>query len=342
MITVLALLVPSLSFAQSEYAADLSTAPQVGSEVIFVLKTEANVSGERLLFSDVATCQGAPSVCEETYAVDLGDAPLPGRTIVLSADKIAGFLSSEWPELSFSMTGSKFVRVESGVQEIKDDAIESALRTELETNFTQDESTPGNFRINLERVLSKGSHKLRPGEFSVVFPELAGDVLKNSTAAKRYFSARQRRVQVDFVSGKTVSRDVITAEFSVMEFLPVATNDLVRGQAIKDTDFRMAWSSTNREAGSYVSSMKSVIGRKLKQALVAGRPVEPADLEIPLVAKKGQISKLLIEKGDMVIQGQVKLLANGGYGQVMEAQYLKTKKKVRVRVIDSDTVQLVF
>ncbi len=333
---------PALSFAQSDFVADLTVAPQVDAEVVFVIRDAAEVGGERLLFSDVAECQGARAVCEETYAVDMGETPLPGRTTILSAEKIAGVLSSEWPDLKFSMTGSRFVRVQAGAQEVKDDAIESTLRAELEANFFQDETTPGNFRVSLERVLSKGSHKLRPGEFNVVFPELTGEILKNAAAAKRYFGARQRRVQIEFINGKTVTRDVITAEFSIMEFLPVATTDLLRGQSVKDDDFRMTWTATNNQSGSYATTMKSIIGRKIKQAVIAGRPIEPSQLEILPVAKKGQIARLLIQKGDMVIQGQVKLLANGGYGQVMEAQYLKTKKKVRVRVIDSDTVQLVF
>ena len=336
------MLVPDLSFAQTEFAEDLSVAPQVDAEVIFVLKDSADISKDRLLFSDIAECQGARKVCEETYAVDMGETPLPGRTAVLSADKIAGVLSTEWPELKFTMTGARFVRVQAGVQEVKDDAIESTLRAELETNFTQDETVPGNFRITLERVTSKGSHRLRPGEFQVVFPELTGDILQNASAAKRFFGARQRRIQVEYTNGSSVSRDVITAEFNVMEFIPVATNDLLRAQTVKEEDFRLTWTPTNKDAGKYVTSMKSIVGRKIKQAIIAGRPIEPSHLEIPLVAKRGQTATLLIEKGDMVIQGQVKLLANGGYGQVVEAQYLTTKKKVRVRVVDSDTVQMVF
>jgi flagella basal body P-ring formation protein FlgA len=336
------MLVPDLSFAQSEFAADLSVAPQVDAEVIFILKESADISNERLLFSDIAECQGTKVVCEETYAVDMGETPQPGRTAILAADKIAAVLSTEWPDLKFTMTGARFVRVQAGVQEVKDDAIESSLIAELENNFTQDETSPGNFRITLERVVSKGSHRLRPGEFQVVFPELNGDIMKNAVAAKRFFGARQRRVQVEYINGKTVSRDVITAEFSVMEFLPVATNDLLRGQMVKEDDFRMVWTPTNRDAGKYVTSMKSAVGRKIKRAIIAGRPIEPSQLEISLVARRGQTATLLIQKGDMVIQGQVKLLANGGYGQVVEAQYLTTKKKVRVRVVDSDTVQMVF
>ena len=339
---VLALLVPNLSFSQTEFAADLSVAPQVNSEVVFILKESADIPNERLLFSNIAECQGAQAICEETYAVDLGETPQPGRTSVFAADKIAAVLSAEWPDLRFTMTGARFVRVQAGLQEVKDDAIESTLRAELETNFTQDESAPGNLRVTLERIISKGSHRLRPGEFQVSFPELTGEVMKNAAAAKRYFGARQRRVQVEYVNGKTVSRDVITAEFSILEYLPVATNDLLRGQAVKEDDFRMTWIPTNRDAGKYVTSMKSAIGRKIKQATIAGRPVEPSQLEISLVAKRGQTATLLISKGDLVIQGQVKLLANGGYGQVIEAQYISTKKKVRVRVVDSDTVQMVF
>jgi len=336
------MLVPDSLLAQSEFTSDLSVAPQVGAEVIFILKNEAEVPSNRMLFSDVAECQGIPAICEETYAVFIGETPPPGRTVVFSADKIANLLSSEWPELSFSMTGSRFVRIQASAQEVSDDVVESALRAKLEANFFQDETAPGNIRVSLDRVLSKSSHKLRPGDFRVVFPELEGDTLNNAKAAKRFFSGRQRRVQVEFVSGKDISRDVITADFSIMEYLPVASNDLLRGQIVKGNDVRMTWSPTNRESGNFVTNIDAIVGRKLKQSVVSGNPIELVHLAIPLVAKRGQISRLVIKKGDMVIQGQVKLLANGGYGQVMEAQYLKTKKKIRVRVIDSETVQLVF
>lgn len=340
--TVPALLVPPSALAQGQFAGDLAAAPQVDAEVTFVMKEQADIESDRILFSDVAQCQGITKVCDETYGVMLGEAPAPGRLQVLSSFKIGQMMAAEWPELKFKMTGAKFIRLQGLVQEVQDDVVEAALRQELTTRFSSASQEPGDFRVSVGRIISRGNYKLRPGEFKLVFPDLSADLLANATAAKHYFSGRQRRLQIEFHQEKNLLTAVVNVEFSMQEYLPVATNDLVRGEVVKEDDFRFAWVETDRDASSFVSSIKSMIGRHLKKAVVASHPVEPSHLEILVVAKKGQMALMSIQKGEMVIQGQVKLLEKGGYGQVIDAQYLKTKKKVRVKVVDSENVQLVL
>lgn len=333
---------PPSAFAQDPFAADLAVAPQVESVVTFVLKDEANIEGDRILFSDVAECQGIRTICDETYGVMLGEAPAPGRQQVLSAVKVTQLMEAEWPEVKFTLTGAKFIRVQSLLQDIKDDAVEAALRLELAARFSKAEPEPGDFRISVERILSRGSHKLRPGEFKILFPDLTPELFANAATAKRFFSVRQRRLQVEFHQDKNFLRETLNVEFGIEEYLPVAVNDLVRGEIAGLNDFRLGWVETNRDAGSFVSSARSISGRRLKHAIVANHPVEPSQLEIPLVVKKGQMALMSINRGEMVIQGQVKLLDKGSYGQIVDAQYLKTKKKVRVKIIDSENVQLVL
>ena len=251
-------------------------------------------------------------------------------------------METEWPDLKFTMTGAKFVRIQGMLQELADDVLESALRQELAAHFHSAADEPGAFRVTLVRFLSRDTYKLRPGDYKIVFPDLSKELLANSSAAKRFFSGRQRRLHVEFHQDKNLQRVTVNAEFSIQEFLPVATNDIIRGEVAEEKDFRLAWVDTDRNAGSFVSAVRSVVGRRLNQAVVAGHPVDPSNLEISIVAKKGQMALMTIQKGDMVIQGQVKLLEKGTYGQVISAQYLKTKKKVRVRIVDSENVQLVL
>jgi flagella basal body P-ring formation protein FlgA len=338
-------LAPDSAFSQSAaggpgFAGDLAAAPQVAAEASFVLRERAEVSGDRILVSDVASCEGAPAVCEETYGVYLGESPAPGRSTVLSADKISLLIVAEWPDLRFTLSGSRIVRVEAVQQEVREDAVAEALQQVIAQRFFSPADEAGNFRVALERLHTRGSFKLRPGDFQIVFPELTWD--GDPVSMKRFFSSRQRRLRVEFVQDKSVIRDTVQAEFSVQEYLPASTRDLLRGEVVLSDDVRMAWLQTDRDAGSFVSTLPAIQGRRLKQSVLAGRAFETRFLEVPVVAKKGSAVRMLIRKGDMEIQGQVKLLANGGYGQVVDAQYLKTKKRVRVRIVDSETVQMVF
>lgn len=336
---------PDSAFSQvvapkAEYTADLAAAPQVAAEAVFILKDRADVSTDRILVSDVATCEGTSVVCEEMYAVILGESPAPGRSALVAAGKISDLIASEWPDLRFTLSGAKFVRVEALIQEVKEEVVADVLRQVIAQKFVAEDEEEGNFRIALERVSTRGVYKLRPGEFQVQFPELEWD--SDDAAAKRFFSSRQRRLRVEFHQGKSVVRDTVGAEFSIQEYLPAAARDLLRGETVRSDDIRMGWLQTDRDAGGFVSSPQSIIGRRLKQPVLAGRAFETRFLEIPLVAKKGRSMRLLIKRGGMEIQGQVKLLSGGGYGQVVEAQYVKTKKRVRVRIVDSETVQMVF
>lgn len=342
-------LVPDSVFARTQlasYDGDLSNAPQVTGEATFVLRDSAEVAGERIMVTDVAECQGLASVCDEIYAVYLGETPLPGRSAVLSAEKFGQMVSAEWPELRFSVTGARFVRVEALLQEVGEEVVEAALQRLVSDKFYHETSEPGNFRVTLEKINARGKYRLRPGDFKISFPELDWEADESiadsgvSASVKRFFSSRQRRLRVEFVQKQSVTRDMITAEFNVQEYLPVAFRDILRGETVRAEDMRMTWVATDRESGSFVSSMQSVAGRRLRQQVVAGSPFETRHLEIPIAAKKGRMMRLLVKRGDMEIQSQVKILSNGGFGQIIEAQYPKTKKRVRVRVVDAETVQL--
>jgi len=327
-------LVPSLPTPAAELA------PQVPLAATLTFRPNAEVDGDRLYLGGVADCHGMAEICDEIYAVDLGPSPEPGRTITWHPEKARALLGKEWPAADIRLAGAKVIKITAASIPLTEDKVEGALKSLLSDAFSEDSA----LKVTIDRMLLPPGLKLRPGDYVIEFPDLTAEHLQSADWVIKRLGGN---VRLTFVA-RQVDGDQLRAVFSVSAhmtvhaLLPVLGESLDKGAEITDANLGSDMVALGRSGSMYVSHRDELIGRRLRRPMQSGSPLLSSDIELPRLVRRGQMVQLKVDGSGVAVSGSVKLMADGVPGQVIEAQYPATKKRMRVRVIDANTVQHVF
>lgn len=316
---------------------DLRFAPQVAVPATFTFKPTVEVQGDRIQLGELADCVGVDLICEEAYGVDLGPAPAPGKLVVLTTQRLEELLSHEWDAAAIEVKAPMGVRVSAGFAEIDTDSVQAALQKVFDERFPENAA----YKVEVTRVQLTGRHKLRPVPHAITFPAFEDLAKRNEDWLVKNLVG-PHKIDVRYVpEGEADAFETYgaSATFGLKKRLPVATRNMQRGDIIRDSDLTPELVDLGRGTAAYVSADKDAIGRRLRRTLAIGMPLQPGMLEVPIVVRNGQTVRLLLASGGLTVTSHVRVLASGSYGQAVDAVSLTTKKKMRVKVIDSTTVE---
>lgn len=325
-------------------------APQVKPVVIFTFKPVVEVVKERLTLGLMASCAGEPGICEEAYGVDMGASPAPGRMLHITRTRLEEMLAKEWPQAKIEVRAAESVRIYATYTELTEEAVLGALRTALAQEFT----TEGLFQVSVERLTLPTNSRIRPGHLRLEFPELRQASSKGAEWIHRHFAGPQR-LEVHILSDENLSSGLANADLTAAGSRPQAVvvqaalvlqrkylvprQAMAQGQVISIDDLDEHWVKVGRMPLKAASHESELIGQRLRRPASALSPILLDQLESPLVMRRGQLVRLRMQSGSLSISGQVRTLAAGSHGQIIEAMYPATKKKLRVRVVNATTVE---
>jgi flagella basal body P-ring formation protein FlgA len=321
-------------------APDLEMAPQVSMAATLRFHSVVDVDGDRLFLGKLATCTGIHQVCDEVYGIDVGPSPEAGRTVAWHPDRVRAILKKEWPNADIRLAGAKVVKVTASSVPLTEERVESVLKGLLSEAYAEDDA----LSAIVDRVMLPPGLKLRPGEYAIEFPELSKEHLEDPDWVIRNLSGNVRlkfncRPQDD--DGAVTSYSAAT-HITVSALIPVTAKALAKGVNITPEDIKTEMRPITRGGHQFVASTSDLIQHRLRRPLPSGTPLLASDVELPRLVHRGQMVTLMMNEGDVAVSGSVKVMADGITGQVIEAQFPATKKKMRVRVIDAHTVQHVF
>lgn len=324
-------------------ALSLSVAPQVPETASFTLAQTFAAEHDRVYLGQVATCSGSTRLCEEAYGIELGAAPAPGKSVFFPVDKIRSLLAKEWPGVTLRFDSTKPIKVTANAQVVDERAVLMSLRDRVAVGLAVDEI----FQAQVEKVQIPSGLVARPGDYRIVFPQLTDASMKAPDWVRRHLGGNQRLqaalVHADAGDGEPpVLIFSVTTHVILNERLPVATRSMVRGESIHPEDFEDRWVEQNATTSRAITDDRGLIGRRLTRPIAAFETFPRGSVEIPDVVRRGQIVKLEMRGRGVNVTGRVEVLESGGYGEVISAIYPTTKKKLRVRVIDGDTVDYMF
>ncbi len=321
-------------------SSDLEMAPQVPLSATFTFKALVETAKPRLFLGDLATCAGMASICDEAYGVDVGPSPEPGKSQVLHQDRLSAMLAREWPDASLAVQAPKVVKITSTFAEIDEQEILGALKAAVDGRLQGQDR----YQLTVEKLALSQAVKLRPGAFHLEFPSLKGDFGSNSEwLAKNLAGTQHLEVQCIYDDLADGGRSfTVQATFALKQKLPVAARALDKGEVIRAEDLADEWVEMNHNSTKLAISDVQLVGRRLKRPVPAMKAIEVSQVEVPKVVKRGQLLKLVVRGKGLDVSGQVVAQGDGGSGQTIEAVYPATKKRLRVRVIDSSTVEYAF
>lgn len=332
-------LLPPFSAALAAGEGDLIMAPQVKEMATFTFKPTLETAKLRLILGDMATCQGMGSICDEAYGVDMGPSPDPGKTTTIMQGKLNAMLVKEWPEANIEVQGAKSIKILSTYAELAEDEVLAALASVLEARF----AASARFKPEIEKLNVSSNIKLRPATYHIEFRTLQGDQTTNPDwIAKNLSGPQHLTAYCVFEDGLPEKEFTVQATFALQQKLPVPNRALEKGEIIGNDELTTVWIPVGRTAAKFAFENSELVGRRLKRAAVAFRPIDANQVEIPKIVKRGQLLKLVMKGKGLDVTGQVIAQGAAGYGQTVDAIYPATKKRLRVRVLDAQTVEYAF
>lgn len=313
-------------------------APQVVLPIELTLRETVESQGEPITLGQISECRGEQQACREAYGIVLGEAPVPGRKITLSRDKISALLALEWPERSISFNGAAEVKISASGQSLTTQQVSLSLEEALaDINDKQSK-----VRLGFTRLTLRGEGRMRPSPCKIIIDEVQ-DIGTRSLDWVLAKLVGHQNLRARCVYENTEIEDSsfqISAEFHLQLLLPVAKYDLPRGATVASADFAEEWVSIGQGHQGLVKDISGVEGQILARALPVGKPLSRRQLVARPAVVRGQMVKLSLTRGGLLVTGQVKALENGARGAFIDALLTKTKKKLRVRVLDQDNVEL--
>ncbi len=337
------LFVYSLTWSRLAVGAEESSSNPLSQElnpIILTIKSGTIQAKKNLNLSDVVTCQGDKTVCEETYGVEISLPFKPDIEQTLSAEKIRQIAKAEWPHRQFNFSGPKAVKILAQTFAISEATIMSSLGGTLKV--AQED---GQFLITIKKIQVPSAINLTEDNASLIFPDLTDANLKNPDWVRKNLSGHQRlRMTVSqgfSKDAKSMPPLSIMIQFRLDEMVPVANRDIQKGDVIKENDVTLAPYECCKISPPIIRETIAIIGRKAKIHIRNGHAFASGSTENIRIISRGQSAKLIIRKEDLVILGKVQALDSGSYGDVIDALYPTTKRRLRVRVVDQSTVESV-
>jgi flagellar basal body P-ring formation protein FlgA len=272
------------------------------------LKLQVQLDAGVIKVSDIWANAGAKS---DTV---IGPAPPPGRSIAVEAGQlayIAHLYDVDWRPTS----GVERTVVERAGRPLAYDEIVEPIRRSL-----VQAGAPSTVTVDLAAI---PPILVPPGSFPLVSVEAeAYDAGSQRFSADLVVSTEGMQTQRTRVSGRGVQ---------LVKAL-VAARRLEPGDVITPADVRATQVAERRLVGPVESDLSQVVGQTPKRTIVAGQPVEAADVGPPIMVPKGATVALLLETPNMSLTAQGLALAAGGRGDVIQIMNPLTRAVVAARV----------
>lgn len=187
-------------------------------------------------------------------------------------------------------------------------------------------------QVNVKRLIINGNHTFPPGalEYEVIAPQQ----WEGWGNAGISIIARQ--------NDRVVRNIPARVEVEALADMVVTTRQLDRDTIITGSDLAVRKQDIAAVQGRYLASVDSAIGKKVRMTVRANTPLRSDQLEkIPLI-KPGQLVTIVAENERMRITVTGKAKSAGAEGDTVVVQNLNSLKEIPARVLDANTVQIVF
>jgi flagella basal body P-ring formation protein FlgA len=303
------------------------------------LKPKTTISGSRIYLSDLARCSGDLVRCKEISGIDIGQSPSPGRSSFYHKSNIEEILAKEWPGVEVLIDGSDSVRAEANAVEITHED----LRQRFEDKLVKGLSARDDVRVRVLRFQPIGQVLVRPSQSKIEFPEVKHFPFNDRNWVLRNLVGN-RPVQF-LVSNQIDSDDKLSFSANavvVIEMrLPVLKQSVSAGESLKKENLGSGWIQMRRGYQDLAFSEGQLLGRKARQALSSGEPIPVRFLDSPLAVSRNQTLRMVVRSGGLEISTRAISQQAGAIGQTIDVVNASTKKKVRAKIIDDQTVEAV-
>ena len=256
--------------------------------------------------------------------VSVRSAPAPGERLVIRTRALQDFTRAKGLQWE-APPGLRAITVTRAGRSIPRQDLEAALRPELRLA-----GATGSFAIDLQTR-----------DLAVKVPlsglfRLEVDGLDFDRRTSRFSAALS-------VSGE----DFGTRRVSVSGFaralieVPVLTRRLGKGEIIRESDISVVQVAASSRHDAIVEDPESLVGLQAKRVLRRDQPVRLADVQPPVLVKKGSLVTMVVRTPIMRLSTIGQALEDGAFGDVVRVLNPKSHTTVQGTVVSQNEVQMI-
>ena len=318
MLMVLILLAGSLVQA-------VETAAPVAPKVALELKASARVAGDWVLVRDVAVVGAeTPARAEEIGAIRLGRVPMAGVDKVVTAQELVSRMRKLGVPEEITLTGT-----------VTAVSVSAAVKT-----------IPGDELIRFGHAALENRIKWPVGQFRIEDPSSARSVVVQDTGSEIRAEVNARRlaglvsVAVEVWSGgKRVTRILLPYRVVVKIPVPHVVHAIPAGQVITAADLEDRERDLSMLSEDAVLNRVDAEGLRTLRPLAEGAYIRRGEVAAPTILKRGAQVTLVAKVGTVEARTMAVAREDGSLGQVISVVNSSSKRTVKARVIDSQTVE---
>ena len=256
--------------------------------------------------------------------VSVRSAPAPGERLVIRTRALQDFTRAKGLQWE-APPGLRAITVTRAGRSIPRQDLEAALRPELRLA-----GATGSFAIDLQTR-----------DLAVKVPlsglfRLEVDGLDFDRRTSRFSAALS-------VSGE----DFGTRRVSVSGFaralieVPVLTRRLGKGEIIRESDISVVQVAASSRHDAIVEDPESLVGLQAKRVLRRDQPVRLADVQPPVLVKKGSLVTMVVRTPIMRLSTIGQALEDGAFGDVVRVLNPKSHTTVQGTVVGRNEIQMI-
>lgn len=294
--------------------------------VTITLPMEARVRGTEMTLGDVATVTGANAdEVALARALDLGYAPAPGYSRLLSAEKIAEVAARKLPEVALTFAGDRHCRVWPEVQEIAEADVRLAAQTEL---------------VRLYGVRDAAFELVAPIP-AIVVPSGSGSPSIRARLDQRAEQSGLVTVPVEVIVDEATYRTVFTTwRVDVYSVVPVLAKNVRAGESLSAALFERRRIRIDAAAQAGLLGIDRLHGSVAKRDLAAGSLVTGLDVDRPAIVALGTSLSLQVKKGGIAARVGVIALESGALGDRIRVRREDSKQELHAVIKSRDQVEI--
>jgi len=297
-----------------------------GSGVTVTLPVETKVKGTEIELGELAQVAGLDGeLVAKVRALELGYAPAPGFSRLLTADRIRAELAKAMPEVEVRVAGERACRVWPALEEIAPARIEEAARTELTLAFAGKEA----------------SFTLKDPITAVSVPQSEGASAIHARTPSGELTSGIVGVAVEILVDGTRYRTLWTSwRVEVWETRPVLSRPVKAGEELSPGLFERQRVKVGTEVGLEALDPVQVTGAVAKRDLPSGSSVSAHDVNHPAAVVSGSTLFLRVRKGS--IEARVSAVARdtGSVGERIRVTTVEGRQELVATVVGRDLCEI--
>jgi len=297
--------------------------------VAIVLKKKAYVEGDVVSLGDIAEIQEAGTGSSAKLAgVQIQRSPRVGTSDVIHKERIVARLRSFGMAASdYRMTSGDTVIVTRRSVAISPKEVCGAVRAFIEKNAPWSKE-----QVKIKKLRLRHPVEVSPGKHHI-----------KVQAPKHTDWLGPIPFKVTIWTGDRVAKKmVVPATIEVWSEVFLASKPLGRGEPITKDNVKAVKINLARAPSNAIVSMDQALGRRVNRSIAANSILRRDQIEMPPVVRRGDLVQVVAQS--KAIRVSVKGIAkqNGGVGEHIKVQNVRSKKIIHAMVIDNQTVQVEF